>query len=131
MMVIDSSAMVAAIAGEPEAARFRRLIRDTEGALMSAFNVLESRVVLYRRFGPGMLAEFDLLLREAEIVVSDFDESQARLAFEAYRRYGKGSGHGAGLNLGDCAAYALAHSLELPLLYKGEDFTKTDLRPVP
>jgi ribonuclease VapC len=127
MMVIDSSAMIAAIAGEPEAAQFRQLICDTEGACMSAVNVLESRVVLQRRFGVPMVTEFDLLLREAEIAVDPFDGDQSRLAYEAYLRYGKGGGHRAGLNLGDCAAYALARSQDLPLLYKGDDFSRTDI----
>ncbi len=130
MMVIDSSAIVAAITGEPEAESFRRVIGETEGAIMSALNVLESRVVLYRRFGSAMLAEFDLLLSEAGIEVAAFDADQSRLAFEAYRRYGKGGGHGAGLNLGDCAAYALAGSHNLPLLYKCDDFAHTDVRSV-
>lgn len=125
--MIDSSAMVSALAGEADGAGFQRAIKEAEAARMSAFNVFECRVVLSRRFGPGMLAEFELLLQEAEIAVDPFDADQARLAFEAYRRYGKGGGHGAALNLGDCAAYALARSRGLPLLYKGDDFAKTDL----
>ena len=131
MIVIDTSAMVSALAGGPEAARFQSIIKDAPAACMSAFNVFECRVVLVRRFGAGMLAEFELLLREAEIAIEPFDADQARLAFEAYRRFGKGTGHAAGLNLGDCAAYALARSRDLPLLYKGQDFAKTDLRPAP
>ena len=129
MMVIDSSAMVAALAGEPEAETFRRLIRDAEGACMSAFNIFETRVVLNRRYGDGMATEFDLLLREAGVEIDPFDADQSRLAFETYRRFGKGTGHPARLNLGDCAAYALAQSKGLPLLFKGADFTETDVIP--
>lgn len=127
-MVIDTSAVVAALAGEPEAPLFRRTIRDGDGAIMSAFNVYECRVVLRLKFSLDMVMEFNLLMADANIEVFAFDDNQAALAYQAYGRYGKGSGHPARLNLGDCAAYALAQSLDLPLLYKGNDFAATDVR---
>ncbi|MFQ5773578.1 MAG: type II toxin-antitoxin system VapC family toxin [Kiloniellaceae bacterium] len=126
-MVIDTSAAVAILTNVPDEARYREAIKATFDLRMSALNVFECRVVLGVKGGDALAMAFDLLLAEAGVEIRPFDADQARLAYEAYRRHGRGSGHGAGLNLGDCAAYALARSLDAPLLYKGGDFAKTDV----
>ena len=126
-MVIDTSAIVALLTNEPDEAAYREAIKATFDCRMSALNVYECRVVLNAKGGEALAMAFDLLLAEAGIEIRPFDADQARLAYEAYRRFGKGSGHPAGLNLGDCAAYALARSLDAQLLYKGEDFRQTDV----
>jgi len=126
-MVIDTSAVVAFLRDEPEAERVELLLDATDGCRMSAYNALECRTLLWRRFGAAAVGEFELFLSAARVVLDDFDADQAMLASEAYQRYGKGSGHPARLNLGDCAAYALATSHRLPLLFKGEDFVHPDV----
>jgi ribonuclease VapC len=129
MMVVDTSAFIALVAKEPEEGRIKALLRDARSLSMSAVNLFECRTVLHRRFPPPMLSDFEQTIGELGVRVHPFDTEQAILAFAAYRRYGKGSGHPAQLNLGACAAYALATSLDLPLLFKGEDFPRTDVRP--
>ena len=126
-MVLDTSAVVACLAGEPEAAPMRALIAGADALTISAFTVFECRVVLGRLFGEAMVREFELLLAKAGVEVVAFDEEQANVAHAAYLRFGKGTGHPAQLNLGDCAAYALAVSRGEPLLYKGADFRHTDV----
>ncbi len=127
-MVVDSSALVAILTGESERAMFIDTIASARDCLMSALNLFETRTVLLRRRGVGLLSELELFAAESRIEVRAFDMRQAQHAFDAYRRYGKGSGHRAQLDLGDCAAYALATSLDLPLLFKGNDFIHTDVR---
>jgi ribonuclease VapC len=127
-MVVDSSALVAILTGEPERDRFIKAITAAVEPLMSAFSHFETRTVLLRRAGPGPLREFQAFIEASRIDVRAFDLDQATRALDAYDRYGKGSGHKARLNLGDCAAYALATSLDLPLLYKGDDFRHTDVK---
>lgn len=125
-MVVDTSAVVAFLRNEPEAERVQEKLAQAS-CHMSALTVFECRTALLRRFGVAMLAEFDQLIQWAGIAIVPFDEGQAEAAFDAYRRFGKGSGHRAQLNLVDCAAYALAKTLNLPLLFKGDDFTHTDV----
>jgi ribonuclease VapC len=127
-MVVDSSALIASLAGEPDAEIFRSALQRAPMCSMSALNVLESRVVAVMRFGEAMLAELDLLLVKLPVQIVALDDGQAALAFAAYRRFGEGTGHRAALNLGNCAAYALARSLDQPLLFKGDDFIHTDVR---
>jgi ribonuclease VapC len=127
-MVVDTSALVAFLRDEPEAPSIRDALSATTRSLVSALTLYEARTVLWGRFGPVMLQGLDDLLADAGTEVKPFDPEQSRLAFAAYRRFGKGSGHRARLNLCDCAAYALATSLDLPLLYKGDDFPHTDVR---
>ena len=129
MIVIDTSAVVALLTGESDEAVYREAIKSVEHCHISAFTVFESRVVLNAKGGEDLVMAFDLLLAEAGISVHAFDADQARLAFQVYQYFGKGSGHDAGLNLGDCAAYTLAKSLDAPLLFKGADFARTDVRP--
>jgi len=129
VIALDSSSLVAILAGEPEAGACRKRIEAEAERVMSAFNLFETRTVLHRRFGHQMVSYLDRLIERWDIGSLPFDTTQARIAFAAYRKYGKGSGHKAQLNLGDCAAYALATSLDLPLLFKGDDFRHTDVWP--
>jgi ribonuclease VapC len=126
-MVVDTSAVVASLTAEPDADSYRAVLKGADECVMSALNVFECRVVLGARYGEAMLPSFELLIAKLPIRVVPFDADQAALAHRAYRRFGKGSGHRARLNLGDCAAYALARSLGRPLLFKGSDFSETDI----
>jgi len=128
-VIIDSSALFAILAEEPEARAFARAITRARQPRVSAATLVEARVVVGARLGAEKRRRLDALLRELEVVVVPFDEEQATIASDAYRDYGKGSGHPAGLNLRDCYSYALASQTGEPLLYKGDDFVHTDLRP--
>lgn len=127
-MVIDTSAVVGFLRDEPEANAIRDAMIAAERRCISAFNLFECRTVLWTRFGADMIQGLQELIERWRPEIRAFDVEQAGLAFAAYRRFGKGSGHKARLNLGDCAAYALARSLDLPLLFKGDDFVHTDVR---
>jgi len=94
---------------------------------MSAANYLEAAVVIDGSRDPIASRRFDELMKEAQISIEPFTAEQARIAREAYRDFGEGSGHAASLNFGDCFAYALAKSTDEPLLFKGDDFTHTDI----
>ncbi len=127
MIAIDSSAVVAVLRMEPEAQPFLRRIAASPGSVMSAFSYLETSLVIPGRTGTHALADMiDDFLAEAGITVVPLDREQAECARIAFARFGKGR-HGAGLNIGDCASYALAKTRNLPLLYKGDDFAQTDL----
>jgi ribonuclease VapC len=128
-MVIDTSAIFAAIANEPEGESYRKAIKTAPVKLISAVTLLETRIVLFSRLGPDAVVTFDELLVAAEVVVVPFDEQVANAAFEAFRRFGKGQPGKARLNIVDCAAYGLARMRNLPLLFKGRDFAATDIRP--
>jgi ribonuclease VapC len=127
-MVLDTSAIVAAIANEQEGSRFRAAMFNAESLSISSVAVLETKIVLFARFGPEAVGLFDELLENAGIVVVPFDDEMARAAYDAFRRYGKGQGQPAQLNIVDCAVYALARVRSQPLLYKGGDFDRTDIR---
>jgi ribonuclease VapC len=126
-MVLDTSAIIAAIANEPDGPRFRTAMLDADSLLISAVTVLETKIVLFARLGPEAVDLFDELLEKAGIAVVSFDHEMAKAAFEAFRRFGKGQGHPAQLNIVDCAAYALAKARSQPLLFKGADFARTDV----
>ena len=125
-MILDMSAVVAAIANEPDRARFQDAMLGAASLAMSSITVLETRIVLYSRYGEEAVGEFDEMLESAGIVIVPFDGELARAAFDGFRRYGKGQGHPAQLNIIDCAAYALAKTRNEPLLFKGSDFLNTD-----
>jgi ribonuclease VapC len=127
-MVIDTSAIFAAITNEPDGAIYRDAIKAAQIRSMSAVTLLETRMVLFSRLGPGAIATFDELITHARIVVEPFDGLLADIAFDAFRKYGKGQGGSAQLNIVDCAAYALARFRDVPLLFKGDDFSHTDIR---
>ncbi|MDT8439340.1 MAG: type II toxin-antitoxin system VapC family toxin [Wenzhouxiangellaceae bacterium] len=126
-MIIDTSAIVAVLAGEPDAERFARCIERDPTPRIGAASLLEASIVLTRWFGDSADAALDAFVRESGAEIVPFDLPQLRAAQEAYRRFGKGR-HPAGLNFGDCMSYALARVCNEPLLFKGNDFTQTDLR---
>jgi ribonuclease VapC len=125
-MTLDSSAVIAILRDEPERAAFVALIEEGARRLMSAVSVLEAAMVLEGRSGGDIGYDLDLFLRRASVEIVPFDEDQLDWARKAFRRYGKGR-HPAGLNFGDCAAYALAQWSGEPLLFKGTDFAATDV----
>ncbi len=127
MIVVDSSALVAILRGEPEADEFLRVIAEADGCLLSAVSLLETSMVLAGRTGnEASWTELDEFLEAASIEVVAQDVALTEVARRSFLRYGKGR-HPAGLNLGDCASYALSRLRDLPLLFKGQDFPKTDL----
>jgi ribonuclease VapC len=127
VIAADSSALIAILRAGAEEAVFLEAIAAARPPLLSAVSLLETSMVLA---GPSGAREacvpLDALIAEARIAVMPFDEDQARLARSAFLKYGKGR-HPAALNFGDCAAYALAKSRHVPLLFKGDDFRKTDI----
>jgi len=128
-MVADTSALMAILQGEAEASIFLELLDRATVRLVSAVSVLESGLLAETRKGELGGIELDSLLRELDLAVVAFDGEQAEIARSAFRRFGKGR-HPAGLNFGDCAAYALARASGEPLLFKGEDFAQTDVANV-
>jgi len=129
-MVIDTSAIVAVLLNEANAARVAQAIETGSPRLLSAANLLEASIVIESRKGEAGGRELDLLLYRTAIEVIGVDQDQAEIARLAWRRFGKGR-HPAGLNYGDCFAYALAKTRRLPLLYQGQDFSQTDIAGVP
>jgi ribonuclease VapC len=127
-MVVDTSAIIAILLQEPEAERFGRALAHSQPCLMSAATLLEASMVIETRKGSEGGRDLDLLIYRSQIEVVAVDQEQAEVARAAWRRFGKGR-HPAGLNLGDCFAYALAKVRGSPLLFKGDDFTKTDIAP--
>jgi ribonuclease VapC len=127
MIVVDSSALVAILRREPEADCFLQIIATANGCLLSSVSLLETSMVLAGRTGDAASwAELDALIARAAIQVVAQDAGLTEEAREAFLLYGKGR-HPAALNLGDCASYAVAKTRNLPLLFKGNDFPKTDL----
>ena len=125
-MVIDTSALIAVLLDEPERASPEDAVEADPVRLVSAMSKLEAGVVMIGRHGVEGAARLDQLLREVAATIVPFDEHQADIARAAFARYGKGR-HPAGLNFGDCAAYALAMAEAEPLLFKGTDFGATDV----
>jgi len=129
-MILDTSAVIASIADEPDRAHFQRAILGATSLAISSITVLETRIVLYSRQGLDGVHAFNEMLEQSGIVIVPFDGDLASIAFDAFRRYGKGQGHPAQLNIVDCAAYALAKARSEPLLFKGNDFAQTDIPQV-
>jgi len=125
-MVIDTSALVAMLNDEPQAERFEAAVEADRTRLMSTASYLESAIVIETRFGEPGGRELDLWLHRAAVDLVAVDADQADVARVAYRTYGKGR-HRAGLNYGDCFSYALAKVSNQPLLFKGDDFSQTDI----
>jgi ribonuclease VapC len=127
VIVADTSALIAILRDEPDAARYLRVIAFADLCLMASLSVLEASTVLAGRDGDeSAWAGLDQLIARAGIEVVAQDRTQADLARIAFLRFGKGR-HPAALNIGDCAAYALAKARDLPLLFKGDDFSRTDV----
>ena len=129
-MIVDSSVFVAVLMAEPGADELSDLL-ESERISVSAATLTECTIVLHGKGGEEKTLAFNELLRLTRATVVPLDEAQARLASDAYRRYGRGSGHPARLNYGDCFSYALAITRDEPLLFKGDDFIHTDVRRVP
>lgn len=127
MIAIDSSALIAILTAEPERRSFIEAIAAAPIRLISAVNLLETQIVLYRRIGPSGLAALEAFLSKAELQVTPVTAATVELALEGFRRFGKGGGNSAQLNFGDCFAYALARERGCPLLFKGRDFALTDI----
>ncbi len=126
-MIIDSSAMLAVLSGEPEKGVFIEYIASAPYKGMSAAGFVETSIVLECRYGYDGVRDFDLFLAKAGIEIVPVDIEQAQIARRAFRRYGKGK-HPAGLNFGDCFPYALAKVMDDSLLFKGNDFSRTDVK---
>lgn len=126
MIVVDTSAVVAILSQEPEAERIAEILAAAPERVMSAVSHLETAMVLTSRYGPPALDLLDEFTSRAGLAVVPFDRDQADQARAAFLKFGKGR-HPAGLNFGDCAAYALSARRGWPLLFKGDDFAKTDL----
>jgi ribonuclease VapC len=129
-MIVDSSALVAILRAEPELGQFAKSIGDADAVRMSVVNYVEAAVVIESPRDPIVTRRFDEVIRSAAIEVVGVSLRQAELARQAYRDCGMGSGHPARPNFGDCFAYALAKDLDEPLLFKGEDFSRTDVKVV-
>jgi ribonuclease VapC len=127
-MVVDTSALVAVLIGEPERDVFIDALSDAEDPLISAATLVEASIVMQAKTGDAGVADLDELLAAAGVRCVAVDSTQAQLARDAYARFGKGRAT-AGLNFGDCFAYALARATGRPLLYKGSDFGRTDVAP--
>lgn len=126
-MILDTSAIVAIALNEPERDRLVDAILDATAAKISAASMVEISAVLMRRMAPEDFRRVERLIDQLGIETVPFDAEQAARATRAYRDFGRGSGHPAGLNLGDCYSYALADVSGAPLLYVGDDFAHTDI----
>jgi ribonuclease VapC len=125
-MVIDSSALLAIVFAEPDASIYASAILNSTDRMLSAVSFVEASMVAMRYRAPDPVALLDNLIEQFEILIVPVSHEQALLARDAFRRFGKGR-HKAGLNFGDCFSYALAKQTGEPLLYKGNDFSKTDI----
>jgi len=128
-MIIDTSALLAILQDEPERRTFNEAIEMADSRRVSAATFVEASIVIESRDGTEGLRAFDRFMERAEIEIMAVDVEQARAARDGFVRFGKGR-HAAGLNFGDCFSYALARVLGEPLLFKGEDFARTDVMPV-
>jgi ribonuclease VapC len=127
-MVVESSALVAILLREPDYVPLREALVLARHTVLSAPNWLETAIVITKYRGAQGRADLDLLLETLGVEIYPTDAALVRTAFDAWLRYGKGR-HPAGLNYGDCFSYALAKHLDKPLLFKGEDFSRTDIVP--
>ena len=127
-MIVDTSAIIAILRDEPDAENLSSAIESAEVRRVSAGTYVEAAIVVDANRDPVLSRRLDSFLHQALITVEPVTVEQARIAREAYRDYGKGR-HRAGLNFGDCFAYALAKEKGEPLLFKGNDFRKTDVEP--
>jgi ribonuclease VapC len=128
-VIVDASALIAILRNEPEAQAFAEVADAASRCRMSAANFFEASIVIDAERSPVASRRLDDLLQELDVVIEPVTEEQAWIARAAYRDYGRGSGHPARLNFGDCFAYALARATGEPLLFKGDDFIHTDITP--
>jgi ribonuclease VapC len=127
-VVVDTSALLAVLLGGPERDPFIAVLADAQDPLISAATLVESSIVMRAKTGDHGVADLDDLLAAAAVRCVAVDDVQAHLARDAFARYGKGRA-AAGLNFGDCFSYALARATDRPLLFKGDDFRRTDVTP--
>lgn len=127
-MILDTSALIAILYDEPERFEFARLIHDAESCRISVANFVELSMVVESQIGPEAGRQVDMLFRRTGIVVEPVTVEHGHLARQAFLDYGKGR-HKAGLNFGDCFSYALSKATGEPLLFKGKDFSQTDIKP--
>lgn len=127
-MIVDTSVLVAILRGEPDAEALAETMRSAAVRRLSAASYVELGAVIDKPHDPVASRKLDQLLDRIDAVIEPVTVEQARIAREAYRDFGRGSGHPARLNFGDCFAYALAKALDEPLLFKGEDFARTDVK---
>jgi ribonuclease VapC len=125
-MVLDTSAILAILQNEPERRKFNEAIEAAETRSLSTASFVECSMILESRYGADGVRDLDLFIAKAQVSLVAVDEEQADLARRAFRKYGKGRDP-AGLNFGDCFSYALARALDEPLLFKGNDFSQTDI----
>ena len=126
-MIVDTSAILAILRNEPDAARYVDALLDAPSVGVSAGTYVEASIVIDAVRDPVLSSRFDDLVQRWGLRVEPFSARQAEIARRAFRDYGRGSGHAARLNFGDCFGYALARDSRAPLLYKGDDFANTDL----
>jgi ribonuclease VapC len=126
-LVVDTSVVIAILRAEDDAQLLIETLGTARQRIMSAGSYLEAGIVLVRR--DGRTAVLDEFIQRVEIEVSAVSWTEAKEGLQAYQRYGRGSGHAANLNFGDCFSYALAKTRNLPLLFKGDDFIHTDIEP--
>ncbi len=129
-MIIDTSAIVAILCGEREAEALLTVISAATAKFISVASELEASIVIEHRFGEVGGRELELFLHRAAIESISVTAEHTEIAKKAFRRFGKGKGHPAQLNFGDCFPYALAKQMQEPLLFKGSDFSKTDILAV-
>lgn len=130
-MIVDSSALIAILRDEPDADAFALALAADRAPRMSVANYLEVAIVIDSARDPVASRQVDKLVARAGLTLEPVTAEQARVARAAYRDFGRGSGHPAKLNFGDCFAYALARCADEPLLFKGDDFGHTDVEPTP
>jgi ribonuclease VapC len=128
-VIVDTSAIVALLRGEPDAERFADALARAHEALISAGTYLETAIVVDANRDPVLSRRLDELLVAARLKVEPVTKEHVDIARQAYRDFGRGSGHPANLNFGDCFGYALARTSDSPLLFKGHDFARTDVQP--
>jgi len=128
-VIVDTSALVAILRDEPDAPRYASALAGEREPLLSAATFVEAAIVVDANRDPILSARFDDLLVIAQVKIEPVTSQHAELARQAYRNYGKASGHPAGLNFGDCFSYALARARRDRLLFKGDDFIHTDVTP--
>lgn len=127
MIIIDTSALAAIFFDEEDAAFYSRILHESEDLVLPASCYLESVLALRRHANPRPWLDATIL--QFSIEIAPVTARTTRLAADAFERYGRGTGHPARLNFGDCLAYAAARELDAPLLFKGDDFRRTDVRP--
>lgn len=130
MIVVDSSAVIAVLRKEPGFEAYVAVLDKEQSILMSRANFLEAAIVMLHRFGAPGLPRLYRMRDAVSLELRDVNATQLDFAIDAYSRFGRGSGHPARLNFGDCFAYALARATDAPLLFKGDDFSRTDIASV-